>query len=125
MYDLGPDYLARAIFTEREDARAKLTEKIADQTRLRDAIEAESHLLPQLRRTFTTIDPNYLIADAEWRLRWIDCAPEGANHIVAPMQDKNGVPMGGVYDENVGPCQALRDARSARGLNPFSGLREL
>lgn len=108
---------------DREYARRALTEKIAGQTRLRDAIEAERELLPSMRRTFTTIDPTYLIEDAEWRLRWIDCAPAGANHLLAPMQDKRGVPLGTHFNENVGPCQALRDAYAARGLCPFGGGR--
>lgn len=98
------------IHTDRESARAQLQVKIAHQRK--------SLADPQ---PFSTIDPNYLIADAEWRLRWIDCAPEGANHLIAPMQDKSGVPMGCNWNENVGPCAALREARIARGLNPFSG----
>jgi hypothetical protein len=70
---------------------------------------------------FSSVDPNYLIEDAEFRLRWIDCAPEGANHLIAPMQDKHGVPCGTAWREDVGPNRALRDARAQRGLNPFSG----
>lgn len=97
------------IVTDRETARAKLTAKIASQQRLL----ADPH-------AFATIDPNYIIADAEFRLRWIDCAPEGANHCLAPMQDKRGVPMGGVFNENVGPCKNLREARIARGRHPFA-----
>lgn len=94
----------------RERARENLTKKVAGQRR----ILADPH-------AFSTVDPHYLIEDAEFRLRWIDCAPEGANHQVAPLQDKDGVPMGGNYNENVGPNEALRNARSKRGLNPFSG----
>jgi hypothetical protein len=101
-------------FTDREKARERLTVKIADERRrLADPLG------------FSTVDPIYLIVDAEWRLRWLDCAPEGANHIVAPMQDKRGVPMGDCWNENVGPCAALRDARRARGLDPFSGQRHV
>lgn len=94
----------------REEARAILTTKI----------ESERRALAD-PRSFSTTPPAYLIADAEWRLRWIDCAPEGANHQCAPLQDKRGVPMGGVYDENVGPNEALRNARIARGRHPISG----
>jgi hypothetical protein len=97
------------IYTAREDARAKLEAKIASERR---------HLADPL--AFATIDPHYLIADAEWRLRWLDCAPAGANHLLAPLQDKRGVPMGGVHREDVGPCKALREARAARGLDPLS-----
>lgn len=107
--------------TDRETAREKLVAKVEDQTRLRDQIADPT--IPLHRKPFTTIDPQYLIDDAEWRLRWIDCAPEGANHLLAPMQDKQGVPMGTAWNENVGPNEALRNARAARGLNPFSGLR--
>lgn len=99
-----------ARFTDRETARGVLLGKI----------DAERRLLAD-PRAFCTIDPSYLIRDAEWRLRWIDCAPDGANHIVAPLQDKTGTPMGTARDENMGPCQALRDARTAVGRNPFSG----
>lgn len=95
---------------DREEARTILTTKIDSQRRL---------LADPLG--FSTIDPNYLIEDAEFRLRWIDCAPEGANHCVAPGQDKDGVPMGSNRCENLGPCQALRDARIARGLHPIVG----
>jgi hypothetical protein len=102
---------SKPVFNDRETARRKLREKIESQQRLL----ADPH-------GFSSIDPSYLIADAEWRLRWIDCAPDGANHHLAPMQDKRGIPMGGVHREDVGPCQALRDAREARGLNPFCGI---
>lgn len=105
----------------REEARKLLIDKVDHQTRLLQRMEAEAHLPAALRREFSTVDPRVLIEDAEWRLRWIDCAPEGARHGAAPMQDKRGVPMGGVYDENVGPNQALRAARAARGLCPFGG----
>jgi hypothetical protein len=101
-----------ARFTEREAAREILTRKIEGQRR----ILADPN-------GFATVDPNYLIEDAEFRLRWIDCAPEGANHLVAPMQDKRGVPMGGVFNENLGPNRELREARIARGLHPIAGLR--
>jgi len=100
------------VVRSREDARELLTAKIAHERRCL----ADPH-------SFSTIDPNYIIADAEWRLRWIDCAPNGANHQVAPMQDKRGVPMGEARNENIGPCEALRNARVARGLHPISGLR--
>jgi len=95
---------------DRETARAALIAKIAGQKRiLNDPLG------------FATIDPNILIADAEFRLRFIDCAPDGARHCTAPLQDKNGTPMGGVFNENLGPNRALREARIARHLNPFSG----
>lgn len=66
-------------------------------------------------------DPYDLVPFAEWGLQWIDCAPEGANHLVAPLQDKRGIPMGGVYNENIGASRALREARAKRGLDPNSG----
>lgn len=88
----------RPIFTDREAARSALTAKVASQR-------------------------GELAADAAWRLRWIDCAPAGANHLLAPLQDKRGVPMGGVYHENLGPSQALREARARRGLHPLTGRR--
>lgn len=96
----------------REEAREALTAKIEHERRCMAD--------PQL---FATIDPSYLIQDAEWRLRWINCAPEGARHCVAPLQDKNGVPMGTAWSEDVGPCKALREARAARGLDPLTGAR--
>ena len=95
---------------DREAARVALLAKIDHLTRsLTDP------------KSFATIDPNYLIEDAAFRLRWIDCAPAGARHCVAPLQDKNGVPMGAAWNENVGPCEELRKARAARGLHPFAG----
>jgi hypothetical protein len=96
---------------DRERARAILKGKI----------EAEKRILAD-PYAFTTISPQYIIDDAEWRLRWIDCAPAGARYLLAPMQDKTGTPMGSVWDENLGPCLALREAYVARGRNPFSGL---
>lgn len=98
-------------FHSREDAREKLIAKIKHQNEiLRDP------------HAFSTIDPHYLIDDALFRLRWIDCAPEGANHIVAPMQGKSGIPCDSYNDrEDVGPNQALREARIRHGRNPFSG----
>lgn len=98
------------IYNDRETARAKLVTKIESLERQ----IADPH-------AFATIDPHYLIADAKHRLRWLDCAPEGANHCIAPLQDKRGVPMGTARDENVGPCEALRNARARRGINPFGG----
>lgn len=93
----------------RDEARSALVSKIARE---------HKHLADP--RAFSTIDPNYLIRDAEFRLRWIDCAPEGARYCVAPLQDKNGVPMGGTWSENLGACKALREARTARGLHPLA-----
>lgn len=90
---------------DRETAREVLTRKVS----ARDPL-------------FATIDPSYLRADAENRLRWIDCAPDGARHCVAPLQDKQGIPMGGTWSENVGPSKALREARLARGLHPLVGF---
>ena len=79
--------------------------------------------LAALAPDFTNYDDGALRAFAADRLRWIDCAPEGARHCVAPLQDKHGEPMGATWHENVGPCKALREARAARGLDPFSGLK--
>lgn len=97
----------KAIHLDREEARKLLTDKIVYEQKILD------------QKLFSTYDPRWIIEDAKFRLRWIDCAPEGANHLCAPLQDKNGVPMGGNYNENVGPGQNLREARKARGLNPF------
>lgn len=105
----------KPIFKTREEARAILTTKIESERRLQIEIERGTG--------FATTPPAYLIADAEWRLRWIDCAPEGANHQCAPLQDKRGVPMGGVYNENLGASQAVRDARVERGRDPISGQK--
>jgi hypothetical protein len=100
----------KPIHTDRETARVKLMAKIADTKR---GIENKS---------FSTYPLDALLADAEFRLRYLDCAPEGANHLLAPLQDKRGVPMGNAWNENIGPGVHLRNARVARGLNPFSGL---
>jgi hypothetical protein len=110
------------IFTDRETARLKLALKADSQRRLAAQIEAEKHLPAGCRRTFVTISPVYLAEDAEFRLRWIDCAPEGANHLLAPLQGKDGVPMSGVSYEAVGPGPALREARLKHGRHPLSGL---
>ena len=107
------------IHRDREEARAKLLAKLESQRRIRDQIADPS--IPLYAKPFTTYPPELIIADAEWRLRWIDCAPEGANYILAPMQDKAGVPCGGVFSELVGPGKALREAYAARGLHPICG----
>lgn len=74
-------------------------------------------------RSFSTYSRTELIAFYIDRLRWIECAPEGAWFIVAPMQGKDGVPCGLIRDENVGPSKALRRARIRHGVHPFSGRR--
>jgi len=61
---------------DRDAVREYLTEKIAGQRRTL----ADPH-------SFTTVDPNFIIADAQWRLRWLDCAPAGARYGAAPLQD--------------------------------------
>lgn len=101
-----------AVFNkDREQARNYLRAKIERQYRqLADPLG------------FSTIDPHWIIEDAEWRLRWLDCAPEGANFILAPLQDKHGVPMGGQDNENLGPSKNVREIRAARGRNPITGL---
>lgn len=93
-----------ARFIDREAAREILTHKV-------NAADP----------VWSTIDPAFIRNDAAWRLRWIDCAPEGANHQCAPLQDKRGIPMGGNYNENIGPNAAVRKARAARGRHPISG----
>jgi hypothetical protein len=101
MYQPGPT----PVFHDREQAR---------EYRMREMSRAKA--------IFCTY-PDYLTRQwAIWGLWWIDCAPEGANHILAPLQGKDGRPMG-VSDnnENLGPNQALREARRKRGLNPFNG----
>lgn len=72
---------------------------------------------------FSTYSRTDLIAFYIERLRWIECAPEGAWFTVAPMQDKLGVPCGTTYHEDVGPGQALRKARIRIGVHPLSGQR--
>jgi hypothetical protein len=102
------------IFKTREEARVLLTEKL----------ERERDFLARLymgENLFSTFDPRWIIEDAEWRLRWIDCAPEGANHQCAPLQDKQGVPMGGVVHENLGAPKNIRELRLARGRHPLTG----
>lgn len=87
----------------RDDARERLVAKVENYRR---AVADPRH--------FATVDPQIILDDAEWRLRWLDCAPDGANHQLAPMQDKTGTPMGMAFGENVGPCRALRDAIERR-----------
>jgi hypothetical protein len=74
-------------------------------------------------RAFSTFSRTDLIAFYIERLRWIECAPEGAWFTVAPMQDKRGVPCGVAYLEDVGPGRALREARVRFGVHPLSGRR--
>ena len=94
----------------REEARQYLAQKIVFESKcLEDP------------RCFATTSPYYIIEDAVWRLRWIDCAPEGAYFKLAPLQDKRGIPMGDAWHENIGPGRALREARIRHGLNPFGG----
>ena len=93
----------RPRFIDREAARETLAQKVERYTR---AIDDPQH--------FSTVDPRFIRDDAAFRLRWIDCAPEGANHQTAPMQDKTGTPMGGAFDESVGPCKNLREARDRK-----------
>lgn len=106
---------------DREAVRLALLDKVERYARVRDQIADPT--IPLHRKPFITHDPGELVSDAEWRLRWIDCAPEGANFLLAPLQDKRGVPCGDAYREDVGPGIALREARSRRGLCPFSGRR--
>ena len=78
--------------------------------------------LESIRRgDFCTHDQGYLVRFMKFNQRWIDCAPEGAGFILAPLQDFAGVPCGPATDMNVGPNEALRNARAKRGLCPFSG----
>ncbi len=112
---------APQINTDREEAREMLLSKVERYTRVAALIADPS--IPLHRKPFSTHDAGQIAADAEWRLRWIDCAPEGANFLLAPLQDKRGVPCGDAYREDVGPGEALRNARAARGLCPFSGRR--
>lgn len=69
---------------------------------------------------FCTYSRTDLIAFYIDRLRWIECAPEGAWFQVAPMMDKRGVSCGTDYSEDVGPSQGLRAALARRGRNPFT-----
>lgn len=85
--------------TDREQARDILTRKIES-----------SHKLIADPQGFSTYSPHELIRDAEFRLRWIDCAPEGANHLVAPLQGAYGVPMGASAGYEVGPGEGMRAA---------------
>jgi hypothetical protein len=102
--------LERARFTGREDAREKLERHLASQRRLLAEIERERDLPAHARKAFTTTDPNWLIGYFEHCLRWIDCAPDGANHLVAPMQGRYGVPLGAQLNYGVGPGEAMRRA---------------
>lgn len=102
---------SQSYFIDRETARRSLTDKVAHYTR---AMSDPRH--------FSTVDPAFIRDDAAFRLRWIDCAPDGANHQTAPLADKRGTPMGYAIDENVGACQTLRAARARRGRHPLTGL---
>ena len=100
------------IHTDREYARDYLARKVASQ---------QAALLDPA--SFSTFSPRTLIEDAEWRLRWIDCAPDsGVNFILAPLQDKRGVPCGGAWSENVGACKEVREARVRLGRDPIIPL---
>ena len=110
---------APVVHRDREEARATLLAKLESHTRMAAQITDPS--IPLHRKPFCTHDPNVIAEDAAWRLRWIDCAPEGANYLLAPMQDKAGVPCGSAWREDVGPCRELRDAYAARGLHPIAG----
>lgn len=76
--------------------------------------------IPWHRKPFITIDPGFLAQYAEDCLRWIDCAPAGALHLVAPLCGLDGTPMG---DRRVGlaveACENMRAARQRRGMHPF------
>lgn len=101
-------------FTDREAARELLTKKVASMQK--HLADLELYRPGDHRRPFMTMDPNWLLEDAEFRLRWIDCAPEGANHICAPLQGKSGIPMDTANDhELIGPGAALRRAYARRG----------
>ena len=72
---------------------------------------------------FATYDPNWLRAYWIFCNWWLDCAPDGANHLLAPMQGKSGIPNDSINDsENIGPGKFLRAARAKRGLDPICGL---
>jgi len=83
--------------------------------------------MEEIRRpypVFSTYPPNWIKAFHIFAMWWIDCAPEGANHLLAPLQGKSGIPNDSINDnENIGPNKALRKARAKRGLNPFNGAQ--
>jgi len=106
---------------DRDAARTKLMATRLSQIRLREQIEAERDLPAFMRKAFTTIDPNFIIDHCEHVLRWINCAPAGANFSMAPLQDKRGVPCGDAWSENIGPSKAVRERRVARGFHPITG----
>lgn len=106
---------------DRDKARTKLMATRLSQIRLREKIEAERDLPDFMRKTFTNIDPNFIISHCEHVLRWMHCAPEGANFSMAPLQDKRGVPCGDAWSENVGPSKAVRQRRIERELCPLCG----
>jgi hypothetical protein len=58
-------------------------------------------------------------------LRWMDCAPEGALFLPAPLSGWRGEPF--TMREPQGPShpgsKALREARARRGLHPITGER--
>lgn len=99
--------------TDREQARATLLTKV-ESCRVHEA----DQLLPAYaRKHFCTYDPKAMREDAEFRLRWLDCAPEGARFVTAPLMDKQGTPLGMNNDENIGPGKAMREAYARRGFD--------
>lgn len=97
-----------ARFTSREQAREYLTAEVARQ--LRQLADPND---------FCTYDRNWLLAYQRRLLRWLNCAPEGANHLVAPLQGRYGVPCGerGSYD--VGPSEGMRRVLERKHGRPW------
>ena len=115
---------SRARHTSREDARERLTRTATEH---RDMAEKMRTMSPyDHRRPFCTYDPDQLADYAEWCLRWIDCAPEGANHLIAPLQGWDGTPMGGRNPLTPWgtPGPDMRAAYEARGVNWMDRRRE-
>jgi len=91
--------------------------------RFHDREQAREYRLKEIARPdpiFSTYPPEWIKDFHRQAMRWIDCAPEGANHLLAPLQGKDGRPCNAFENgENLGPNKAVRKIRAERGLNPF------
>lgn len=109
MIEIGVDL--RLNQYDRESVRAYYLARIESARRGKEA------------RDFCTWDFDEQVSWYEWRLRWLDCAPDGAHFTTAPLQGKSGIPLDGNHDcENVGPNKAVREARIRHGVHPLMGI---
>lgn len=71
---------------------------------------------------WSTHDPATLRRYQQKVLRWMDCAPEGAAFLVAPLLGFDLKPMGGRSPHGPAwcPCKRIRDLRAADGYDPTS-----